>query len=228
MVAAGGPLLEHANPTWAPWQLLTLVRAAVTVGRLEDAQRWAEAAAQRARTLGLASAQARASCAAAEVDLAHGDAKRAATAALEAVEHARRAGSRLDELSALLLAGRALTTAGDRDAAIGLLRETAAQATRGGALRTRDQAARELRRLGSSLGARARRAGAGGTRDLTQREHEVAGMVAAGHANKQIAAALFLSEKTVEHHLSRAYEKLGVRSRAAVAHALAETAAPTP
>ena len=50
-------------------------------------------------------------------------------------------------------------------------------------------------------------------------------LVAAGQTNRQVAAALFLSEKTVGHHLARIYAKLGVSSRAAasayaVRHAL--------
>jgi hypothetical protein len=42
---------------------------------------------------------------------------------------------------------------------------------------------------------------------LTAREREVLGLVAEGMSNKQVAAALFLSAKTVEHHLARVYAK---------------------
>jgi DNA-binding NarL/FixJ family response regulator len=49
----------------------------------------------------------------------------------------------------------------------------------------------------------------------------VATLVAAGKRNREVAAALFLSEKTVESHLARIYDKLGVRSRAALATILA-------
>jgi DNA-binding NarL/FixJ family response regulator len=42
-------------------------------------------------------------------------------------------------------------------------------------------------------------------------------LVAEGRSNKQVAAELFLSEKTIEHHLSRVYGKLGVRSRTELA-----------
>jgi DNA-binding NarL/FixJ family response regulator len=50
---------------------------------------------------------------------------------------------------------------------------------------------------------------------LTAREVEVLRQVAAGHTNRQIAADLFLSEKTVARHLSNIYTKLGLRSRSA-------------
>src|SRR5207249_1344954 len=52
---------------------------------------------------------------------------------------------------------------------------------------------------------------------LTVREREIAELVAAGLANKEIAARLFVSLRTVETHLSKAYDKLGVRSRTELA-----------
>jgi ATP/maltotriose-dependent transcriptional regulator MalT len=50
---------------------------------------------------------------------------------------------------------------------------------------------------------------------LTAREGEVLRLVAAGSTNKQIAAELFLSDKTISRHLSNIFLKIGVRSRAA-------------
>src|SRR5262245_43696950 len=50
---------------------------------------------------------------------------------------------------------------------------------------------------------------------LTPREVQVLQFVAAGKTNRQIAAELFLSDKTVGHHLASIYAKLGVSSRAA-------------
>jgi DNA-binding NarL/FixJ family response regulator len=50
---------------------------------------------------------------------------------------------------------------------------------------------------------------------LTAREVEVLKLVAAGSSNKEIAAELFLSEKTVSRHLSNIFAKIGVSSRAA-------------
>lgn len=50
-------------------------------------------------------------------------------------------------------------------------------------------------------------------RDLTPQELQVALVVASGATNKEAAAALFLSPKTIEFHLRNTYRKLGVRSR---------------
>lgn len=50
---------------------------------------------------------------------------------------------------------------------------------------------------------------------LTQREREVLALVAAGKSNRQIAAALAISEHTVARHMSNIFDKLGVSSRTA-------------
>jgi DNA-binding CsgD family transcriptional regulator len=60
---------------------------------------------------------------------------------------------------------------------------------------------------------------------LTETEQRVAALVAEGLANKEVAAALFVTVHTVEAHLSRIYRKLGVRSRRDLARALAADAA---
>jgi DNA-binding NarL/FixJ family response regulator len=55
---------------------------------------------------------------------------------------------------------------------------------------------------------------------LTDREREVAWLVATGITNREIAARLVLSEKTIERHLSRIFGKLEIPSRAALAAAV--------
>ncbi len=52
---------------------------------------------------------------------------------------------------------------------------------------------------------------------LSARERNVAVLVADGKTNRQIAAALYLSEKTVERHLSRIFTKLDISTRASLA-----------
>jgi DNA-binding CsgD family transcriptional regulator len=56
--------------------------------------------------------------------------------------------------------------------------------------------------------------GAAKTGELSEREAEVAKLTAAGHGNKEIAARLDLSVKTVETYRARSLEKLGLKSRA--------------
>jgi ATP/maltotriose-dependent transcriptional regulator MalT len=58
--------------------------------------------------------------------------------------------------------------------------------------------------------------------DLTATERRVAELVAEGLSNKEVAAALFVTPKTVATELSRIYGKLGVHSRTQLAHRLAE------
>ena len=59
-----------------------------------------------------------------------------------------------------------------------------------------------------------------GASGITAAETRVAELVAAGRSNREVAGELFMSPKTVEAHLSRIYRKLGVRSRAELAHKL--------
>jgi DNA-binding NarL/FixJ family response regulator len=54
---------------------------------------------------------------------------------------------------------------------------------------------------------------------LSNRETEVLRLVAAGFTNPQIAAALYISRKTAEHHVSNILTKLGVGSRTEAAAA---------
>jgi DNA-binding CsgD family transcriptional regulator len=57
---------------------------------------------------------------------------------------------------------------------------------------------------------------------LSPAERRVAELVAEGRTNREVAAELFLGERTVESHLSRVYTKLGVRSRTELARTLHE------
>ncbi len=61
-----------------------------------------------------------------------------------------------------------------------------------------------------------------GTGGLTPSEQRVAALVAEGHSNKEVAATLFVTVKTVEANLSHVYAKLGLRSRTELAHRFAD------
>jgi DNA-binding NarL/FixJ family response regulator len=76
-------------------------------------------------------------------------------------------------------------------------------------------AAPDLGRVDALLGDAAGAAGG-----LTPRERQVLQLVATGRTNKAIATELFLSERTIERHVSNIFTKLGVSTRAAAtAHA---------
>ena len=86
------------------------------------------------------------------------------------------------------------------------------------ALRVRDQARRELRKLGARSEVRGPATGAdAGLESLTAREREIADLVADRLTNPQIAEKLFLSKKTVESHIRNLFVKLGVSSRVEIA-----------
>lgn len=69
--------------------------------------------------------------------------------------------------------------------------------------------------------------GPGVARSLTPQETQVARLVAGGSSNREVAATLFLSEKTIEAHLTRIYRSLRIRSRAQLAAILHETVVPS-
>src|SRR4029450_11845257 len=68
----------------------------------------------------------------------------------------------------------------------------------------------------SRSGARLIREPVSGVEALTPSEVRVAELVAEGLTNREVAQALFVSEKTVETHLGRVYRKLDIKSRHAV------------
>ena len=63
---------------------------------------------------------------------------------------------------------------------------------------------------------------------MSPSERRVAELVAEGRSNRDIAAALFVTERTVASHLTHVYAKLGVRSRTELAHFLTESASKVP
>ena len=76
-----------------------------------------------------------------------------------------------------------------------------------------------------ATGERIRRRTDADTSQLTPQELQVALAVGRGATNKQAAAQLYLSPKTIEKHLGSVYRKLGVQSRAQLAAVLASPAA---
>ncbi|MGH8929944.1 MAG: LuxR C-terminal-related transcriptional regulator [Egibacteraceae bacterium] len=195
-----------------------LTHAELALGHVESAREWSLRAEATAHGLGLRVVTGLGLRARAAVLLADGQARPSAKAALAAAELAEGTGARIEAARSRILAGRALASSGERKAAVRQLEQAAAELAACSANRYHDQAVRELRRLGSRVG-RPRSAGPGATHpgSLTEREQEIAELVVAGKTNRAIARALYISEKTVEAHLSRIFTKLGISSRTAMA-----------
>jgi ATP/maltotriose-dependent transcriptional regulator MalT len=201
------------------WELL--IRTQLALGDLSGAGDVAANAEARARAT-LVQRTASAVCARAAVLLAHDEIEPATEAALEAKTLAESTGNPYLEARAQTLVGTAFGRCGDIEQAVAELESAERTLFSCGALRDADAAAQELRRLGRRRPRRSREAARSvGPSALSPRELEVATLVAAGKRNRDVAAALFVSEKTVESHLARIYDKLGVRSRAALAAIMA-------
>jgi len=197
------------------WELLS--RARLALGQVDAADAVSARAEIRAETARLPLRRATARLARGSIRLARSDIAAALELARDAAKIADWAGNPLIGGRARLLAGRALAAAGQREAAVAELSSAETQLSGCGAAKETDAAARELRRLGQRTTRRARPESTGtGVTALSSREREVAGLVASGKTNKDIAAALYLSEKTIESHLARIYDKLDVHSRAAL------------
>lgn len=107
-------------------------------------------------------------------------------------------------------AAQALACAEEEDP----LRKALAAFEQFGARGERDEVARRLRRLGArDIGRTPARVARSTSTDLSARETEVLGLLTDGLRNAQIAEKLFLSERTVEHHVAAILRKLGTRSR---------------
>jgi DNA-binding CsgD family transcriptional regulator len=125
--------------------------------------------------------------------------------------------ARLKYAHALVDLGAALRRANHRTEARQRLREGVDLAQRLGAFGLAARANEEI----IATGARPRRVLRTGLDALTASERRVAQLAADGRSNKEIAQTLFVTIKTVEVHLSNAYRKLEISSRAQLEKALA-------
>ncbi len=225
--AVGGPDMPLVERGFKPHWYELLTRLELAAGDLSAASNWAGLAAETAEGLALEGRSSEARRAEGAVALARGDFELAAEAALDAAAHAERGGLPVDEARARILAGRALAQL-DREAALAQLERARTQLESVGAARYRDEAASELRALGERVSRpkRSRESIGEGIGSLSAREREVADLVALGRTNKEIAAELYLSEKTIESHLSRIFGKLGASKRAQVAAAMERSREP--
>ena len=223
----GGPGLPFmpGGSFRAKW-LELLTRCSLALGRQADAERAAACAQDTVVAMGgLRMATAMAERAAATIALEAGDAQLAARRALASATAADEVGIPVEAALSRTLAGRALARAGEPERAVAELETAAAALHACGAWRYRDAAELELRRLGRHVHRRTGpgEAGGHGLASLTERERQVADLVVARYTNPEIAAALFLSPKTVETHLRHIFHKLDVTSRVEVARTVEAT-----
>ncbi|MGQ0467324.1 MAG: AAA family ATPase [Sporichthyaceae bacterium] len=201
------------NPLVATWRP-GAVAAALALGEDEEARGLADEECALARAGGLArpigvGLRVRA--------MVESGAARTATLT-EAVAVLRTTPAQLELARALVDLGTALRQGGDAVAGRTPLREGLDLADRIGAVALAERARAEL----LAAGARPRRAATSGVGALTAQERRVAEMAAAGTTSRAIAQALFVTQRTVDTHLGHAYQKLGIRSRAQLASALAD------
>ena len=186
-----------------------LTEAYARAGRLDDATRSLEELRAGAQLTG--GAWAAAATARCEALLGGGD---AIDACLETALRAHeRVGFTFEAARTRLIFGERLRRARRRAEARPLLSEAEATFRAQGAARWADRAATELAAAGGGRPSAAPAA----LEQLTAREREVSALVVGGATNAEVAAALFISQRTVEHHLRHIYRKLGVRSRAQLA-----------
>jgi DNA-binding CsgD family transcriptional regulator len=185
-------------------ELGDVLEAMITVGELDEAERvlvrWEECASALDRASALAIlARCRALLLAAQGDSA------GALAVFERAlaEHARSVDP-FQQARTLLALGATQRRSKHRGAARATLGDALAIFEQLGAPLWADRARSELARIGGRAPSRG---------ELTDGERRVAELVAEGRTNREVAAALFVTEHTVETVLSRAYRKLGVRSR---------------
>jgi ATP/maltotriose-dependent transcriptional regulator MalT len=219
---AGGEESTLIPGGWRAYSLELLTRCQLALNRRSEAERAAASTEAAAAAAGLPLARAWADRATAAVALHVGDAARAAERALASADTAEHVGAPIEAALSRTLAGRALSRAGKRDRAVAEL-QRAAEAFEGcGALRYRELAERELGKLGHRPHRRTRagKADGVGIDRLTEREIQVARLVVDRKTNPQIAAELFLSQKTVETHLRNIFRKVGVTTRVELARAV--------
>lgn len=199
-----GPSLS----SWRSW--LAIAHAALNRSEqgIELARQDAAAAAgaESIRCLGIAQV-------AAALCLAPGKRSETLTAA---VATTRDSPARPELSLALIELGCELRHVGDRVAARRVLAEAAEVARTCGAGALEDRARAEA----VAAGARPRRRALSGVDALTPSELRVAALVADGGTNRDVAEALFLSEKTVEGHLRGVFRKLEIASRTEIASRL--------
>jgi ATP/maltotriose-dependent transcriptional regulator MalT len=180
------------------------VEAMIALDRLDDAERITDVLESNGRRLDRAWMLAVGARCQGMLLAAHGDIEAASAAAERALREHERLPMPFELARTQLLVGQVQRRRRQREAASVTLRKALAAFED---LRTPLWAERARAELNRASGTRTRA-------ELTASEHRVAELAASGMSNRDMAAALFISPKTVEANLSRIYRKLNIHSRA--------------
>jgi DNA-binding CsgD family transcriptional regulator len=204
---AGKQLETHGwrNPALVPWRA-KIVPALVAAGRSAEARELIAPAVELARRFGTPWALGMALRAAGTAE----DGEPRLVLLREAVAVLLDGRCQVEHAHAQLELGASLRRANRRREGREHLRFALDLAVRSGAAALAARAREEI----AATGARPRRELLSGLESLTASELRVAELAAVGRSNPEIAQELFVSRKTVEAHLHRAYTKLDIRSRA--------------
>jgi DNA-binding CsgD family transcriptional regulator len=201
--------LGWGDPHLRPWTA-DYVEALLELGRIDDAARVLEVWQADAARLGRDWVMAQATRCRGLVAAARGDVEAALSLLAQAVAEHEAVGDSFGRARALLALGivrrRGRQKRPAREAIEAALEAFETLGAAGWAAKARAELGR--------IGGRTRSEG------LTAAERRVAGLVAEGRTNREVAAALFLGERTVASHLTHIYAKLGVRSRTELARRL--------
>ncbi|QXJ23895.1 AAA family ATPase [Actinomadura graeca] len=216
--AGGGSDLPRIPPFQRVQALTLILAASLAVG--EPLPKCADLAEEEAAGLDLPSPRAYARVARAMMLKHEGRSAEAAAAYQEAADLFSEAGMIHAQSRALLLAAHDLSRDVPRHEPRSNLVLARELARRCGADRAAEAAERLLRDLDTCTAEAAPHADLS---VLTEREREIAGIAGTGLRTREIAAALSLSPRTVDVHLTRIYRKLSISSRAALARLMAES-----
>lgn len=200
-------------PSFLPWRSEAAL-AQLALGDHESAGRLAEDELQLASAFGAPRALGVAKRAAGVVV----GGKRGELLLREAIDAFDQCEARLERARALADLGAMLRRSNRRSEARELLREALDAAHRAGAKRLAEQAETDLR----ATGARPRRVVLTGLDSLTASERRVAELAGQSLTNREIAQQLFVTDRTVEGHLTSVFRKLRLDSRTELPAALAD------
>src|SRR5262245_31163293 len=196
-------------------ELADVLEALIAVGRLDDADRILVRWEERAGALDRAWALAILARCRSLLNANRGDLPGALVGFERALTEHARSVDPFQHARTLLALGVTQRRAKHRGAARTTLGRALAIFEQLGAPLWADKASAELGRIGGRAASRSQ---------LTEAERRIAVLVAEGRSNREVAAALFITEHTVEGALTRAYRKLGVRSRGELAARLGREA----